>query len=45
VTRALLLIAFLSAGLAFGQQPGSTIKGTVSDEFGGVIVGAAVIPP
>jgi hypothetical protein len=37
-----LLIAFLSTGLAFGQQPGGTIKGTVSDEFGGLIVGATV---
>ena len=43
MTTALLLIAWLSAGIALGQQPGSTIKGTVSDEFGGVIVGARVI--
>src|SRR5204863_5649829 len=38
----LLLILGLGAGIAFAQQPTGTIKGQVTDEFGGVIVGATV---
>jgi hypothetical protein len=38
----LLLILGLCAGIAFAQQPTGTIKGQVTDEFGGVIVGATV---
>src|SRR5712692_7695687 len=33
----------LCAGIAFGQQPKGTIRGQVTDEFGGVIVGATVV--
>src|SRR5712692_4483389 len=33
----------LCAGIAFGQQPKGTIWGQVTDEFGGVIVGATVV--
>jgi hypothetical protein len=39
----LLLILVLCAGAALGQQGKSTLKGQISDEFGGVIVGASVI--
>jgi hypothetical protein len=39
--RSLLILA-LCAGIAFAQQPTGTIKGQVTDEFGGVIVGATV---
>jgi len=39
----LLLILVLCAGAALGQQGKGTLKGQVSDEFGGVIVGASVI--
>lgn len=38
----LLLILALCAGIALAQQPNGTIKGQVTDEFGGVIVGATV---
>jgi len=38
----LVLILALCAGIAFAQQPNGTIKGQVTDEFGGVIVGATV---
>src|SRR5207253_4728458 len=38
----ILLILSVSVG-AFGQQTTGTIKGQVSDEFGGVIVGASVV--
>jgi hypothetical protein len=38
----LLLILVLCAGAALGQQGKGTLKGQVSDEFGGVIVGAKV---
>ena len=38
----LLLILTLGAGIASAQQPNGTIKGQVTDEFGGVIVGATV---
>ncbi|HEX8291023.1 MAG TPA: carboxypeptidase regulatory-like domain-containing protein, partial [Pyrinomonadaceae bacterium] len=38
-----LLLAFaLCAGAAFAQQAGASLRGQVSDEFGGVIVGATV---
>ncbi len=37
-----LLILGLCAGLVFAQQPTATIKGLVTDEFGGAIVGATV---
>src|SRR6266849_9907786 len=37
-----LLILGLRAGLVFAQQPTATTKGLVTDEFGGVIVGATV---
>jgi hypothetical protein len=39
--RSLLMLG-LCAGIAFAQQPTGTIKGQVTDEFGGVIVGATV---
>lgn len=39
----LLLILVLCAGAALGQQGKGNLKGQVSDEFGGVIVGATVV--
>ncbi|MDX6288363.1 MAG: hypothetical protein QOH42_162, partial [Blastocatellia bacterium] len=39
----LLLILVFCAGMALGQQSTGTLKGQVSDEFGGVIVGATVV--
>ena len=39
----LSLILVLCAGVALAQQGKSTLKGQVSDEFGGVIVGATVV--
>src|SRR5260370_12517263 len=39
----LLLILVFCAGVAPGQQSTGTLKGQVSDEFGGVIVGATVV--
>lgn len=39
----LILTLLLSAVAAMGQQGKATLKGQVSDEFGGVIVGATVI--
>ena len=39
----LLLILVLCAGVAFGQQGAGSLKGQVSDEFGGVIVGGTVV--
>src|SRR5258708_773607 len=39
----LLLILVFCAGGALGQQGAGTLKGQVSDEFGGVIVGATVV--
>jgi carboxypeptidase family protein len=39
----LLLILVFCAGIAVGQQGAGTLKGQVSDEFGGVIVGATVV--
>jgi Carboxypeptidase regulatory-like domain len=39
----LLLILALCAGVALGQQGAGSLKGQVSDEFGGVIVGATVV--
>jgi len=39
----LLLILVFSAGVALGQQGAGSLKGQVSDEFGGVIVGATVV--
>src|SRR5229473_35423 len=39
----LLLILMFCAGIALGQQGAGTLKGQVSDEFGGVIVGATVV--
>ena len=39
----LILTLLLSAGVAMGQQGKATLKGQVSDEFGGVIVGATVL--
>src|SRR5258708_19845457 len=39
----LLLILVFCAGVALGQQGTGTLKGQVSDEFGGVIVGATVV--
>src|SRR5947207_3442968 len=39
----LLLILVFCAGVALGQQGAGTLKGQVSDEFGGVIVGATVV--
>src|SRR5258707_1655663 len=41
MARSLLMLA-LCVGIAFAQQPNGTIKGLVTDEFGGVIVGATV---
>ncbi len=41
--KGLLLVLALSAGGAFGQQGTGTLKGQVSDQFGGVIVGATVV--
>ena len=39
----LVVLAFLIGSLpVFGQQPAATLKGRVTDEFGGVIVGASV---
>jgi hypothetical protein len=40
-TFALALILALSAIVSFAQQPG-TLRGTVTDEFGGALVGATV---
>ncbi len=42
IARSLLILA-LCAGIGFAQRPAGAIKGQVSDEFGGVIVGAAVV--
>src|SRR5713226_5169174 len=39
----LLLILVFCAGVALGQQGTGSLKGQVSDEFGGVIVGATVV--
>src|ERR1700730_17769967 len=39
----LLLILALCAGVALGQQGAGSLKGQVSDEFGGGIVGATVV--
>src|SRR5258706_9563797 len=39
----LLLILVFCAGITLGQQGTGTLKGQVSDEFGGVIVGATVV--
>ncbi|HSQ22853.1 MAG TPA: carboxypeptidase regulatory-like domain-containing protein, partial [Pyrinomonadaceae bacterium] len=39
----LILTLMLSAVAAMGQQGKATLKGQVSDEFGGVIVGATVV--
>lgn len=39
----LLLIVVFCAGVALGQQGAGSLKGQVSDEFGGVIVGATVV--
>ncbi|HMG75066.1 MAG TPA: TonB-dependent receptor [Pyrinomonadaceae bacterium] len=39
----LLLILVFCAGVALGQQGAGSLKGQVSDEFGGVIVGATVV--
>jgi hypothetical protein len=39
----LLLIIVCCAVVAFGQQGAGSLKGQVSDEFGGVIVGASVV--
>ena len=41
IGRALLILG-LCAGVALAQQPKGIIKGQVTDEFGGVIVGATV---
>src|SRR2546423_489620 len=38
-----LLVTLALCVVAFGQQVTGTIKGQVSDEFGGVIVGASVV--
>src|SRR5215210_2482635 len=38
----LLLVFALCAGSALAQQAGASLRGQVSDEFGGVIVGATV---
>src|SRR5882762_956423 len=40
--RSLLILVFC-AGVALGQQGAGSLKGQVSDEFGGVIVGATVV--
>ncbi len=42
MVRSLLILA-LGCGIGLAQQPTSAIKGQVSDEFGGVIVGATVV--
>src|SRR3712207_5256763 len=39
---ALILLAAVCAGAAAAQQAAGTLRGQVSDEFGGVIVGASV---
>jgi len=39
----LLLIIVFCAGVALGQSATGSLKGQVSDEFGGVIVGATVV--
>src|ERR1700704_3433052 len=39
----LVLILVFCAGVALGQQGAGSLKGQVSDEFGGVIVGATVV--
>src|ERR1700704_3650607 len=39
----LFLILVFCAGVALGQQGAGSLKGQVSDEFGGVIVGATVV--
>src|SRR5258708_36283585 len=39
----LFLILVFCAGVALGQQGTGSLKGQVSDEFGGVIVGATVV--
>src|SRR5439155_4622934 len=39
----LLLILVFCAGVALGQAATGSLKGQVSDEFGGVIVGATVV--
>lgn len=39
----LLLIVALGAGVALGQQGTGSLKGQISDEFGGVIVGATIV--
>lgn len=42
--RSILIVTLLlSAAVAMGQQGRATLKGQVSDEFGGVIVGATVV--
>ena len=38
-----ILTLMLSAAVAMGQQGKGALKGQVSDEFGGVIVGATVV--
>lgn len=38
----LLLVLLFCAGVVLGQQSAGSLKGQVSDEFGGVIVGATV---
>src|SRR5712691_7673557 len=42
MARSLLMLA-LCVGIVFAQQPTGTIRGQVTDEFGGVIVGATVV--
>ena len=39
----LTLTLMLGAAVAMGQQGKANLKGQVSDEFGGVIVGATVV--
>jgi hypothetical protein len=39
---ALLILAVACAGAALAQQAAGTLRGQVSDEFGGVIIGASV---
>jgi hypothetical protein len=41
--KRLVIVFFLCTAAAFAQQNRGTLKGRVSDEFGGVIVGATVI--
>src|SRR5262245_19539444 len=41
--RSILIGILLVSGVAFGQQGRGSLKGQVSDEFGGVIVGATVV--